>query len=153
MVGYPAFVIYLETQEKKNDDWKDNYLPEYPRVRWHLDEEMLEPSSAAKEVGWGSVLEKVFWILTRGMFLGAQYGGGLSKYFPDKISASRAQQRQRPRGMALSRRIGEQLHALRNESRNGDVRYSQARRTSRCANKCAAFANGDDVNFRGNRHR
>ncbi|KHN75563.1 hypothetical protein Tcan_09369, partial [Toxocara canis] len=42
MVGYPAFVIYLETQEKKNDDWKDNYLPEYPRVRWHLDEEMLE---------------------------------------------------------------------------------------------------------------
>lgn len=45
MVGYPAFVIYLEMQEKKNDDWKDNYLPEYPRVRWHLDEEMLEVCS------------------------------------------------------------------------------------------------------------
>ncbi|VDM29948.1 unnamed protein product [Toxocara canis] len=41
MVGYTALVIHLETQEK-NNDWKNNCLPIYPRVRRYLDEEILQ---------------------------------------------------------------------------------------------------------------
>lgn len=41
MIAYPAYVLYCEKQEEKNDDWNENYVPEYPRVRWHLDEYML----------------------------------------------------------------------------------------------------------------
>ncbi|VDK18990.1 unnamed protein product [Anisakis simplex] len=44
VVGYTVFILYREQRDEMNDDWKENYLPEYPRIRWHLDQHMLDVS-------------------------------------------------------------------------------------------------------------
>lgn len=37
LIGYITYLLFHQIDEEIHDEWKEDYLPDYPKIPWHLD--------------------------------------------------------------------------------------------------------------------
>ncbi|VIO88657.1 Uncharacterized protein BM_BM1248 [Brugia malayi] len=37
LFGYTTYLLFHQIDEENHDEWEEGYLPNYPKIPWHLD--------------------------------------------------------------------------------------------------------------------